>query len=71
MILRSLAASLDHSYKALRKTRECVLAVPGVDLARKAVDIGNCSATEVDKFKTFRLTQKPAAKVDAPLIGEC
>ncbi len=45
--------------------------MPGVDLAAEAVDRGNCSGTEVDKFETFRLTQKQAETVDARLISEC
>lgn len=61
----------DHSYEALRKTRECVLAVPGVDLAKKVVDIGNCSGADIDKFEAFGLTPVPAKKVAAPLIDEC
>jgi flavin reductase (DIM6/NTAB) family NADH-FMN oxidoreductase RutF len=61
----------DHSYKALRKSGECVIAIPTVDLAKKVVDIGNCSGDEVDKFKTFKLTAMPAGDVDAPLIKEC
>lgn len=36
------------SFRALRRTRECVLAVPGRDLAVQVVDIGNCSGREVD-----------------------
>ncbi len=59
------------SYRALRATRECVIAVPGVDLAEKTVKIGNCTGADVDKFKTFRLTPRPAAKVGAPLVAEC
>ncbi len=61
----------DYSYNALRATRECVLAVPGVDLAQKVVDIGNCSGDEVDKFEAFRLTQIPGKQVKAPLVKEC
>jgi flavin reductase (DIM6/NTAB) family NADH-FMN oxidoreductase RutF len=61
----------DHSYKALRKSGECVIAIPTVDLAKKVVDIGNCSGDEVDKFKTFKLTAMPARDVKAPLIKEC
>ncbi|QAY95594.1 flavin reductase [Methylovirgula ligni] len=61
----------DHSYKALRETGECVIAVPTVDLARKVVKIGNCSGAETDKFKKFRLTPLPAAEVGAPLVAEC
>jgi len=61
----------DHSYKALRATGECVLAVPGMDLARKVIDIGNCSGDELDKFDRFRLTQAPAKEVGAPLVAQC
>ncbi len=61
----------DHSYKALRATGECVIAVPTVDLAAKVVDIGNRSGREVDKFEAFRLTPVPAKEVAAPLISEC
>src|SRR5208282_886637 len=59
------------SYKALRATRECVIAVPTVDLASKVVDIGNCSGQDVNKFEAFGLTAVPAKKVAAPLIAEC
>lgn len=61
----------DYSYKALRITKECVVAIPTVDLADKVVDIGNCSGAEVDKFKTFNLTALPAENIQAPLIAEC
>ena len=61
----------DYSFTALCETKECVIAIPTVDLAGKVVDIGNCSGRDVDKFKTFRLTPKPADKVKAPLIAEC
>jgi flavin reductase (DIM6/NTAB) family NADH-FMN oxidoreductase RutF len=61
----------DHSYKALRASGECVIAIPTVDLARKVVDIGNCSGGEIDKFKRFRLTARPAKDVTAPWIGQC
>jgi flavin reductase (DIM6/NTAB) family NADH-FMN oxidoreductase RutF len=61
----------DHSYKALRDSGECVIAIPGVDLARKVVDIGNCSGDTIDKFAQFRLTPSPAKEVAPPLIAEC
>ena len=59
------------SCKALTKTRECVIAIPTVELAKKAVQIGSCSGAEIDKFKKFRLTALEATKVNAPLIEEC
>ena len=61
----------DFSYEALRKTGECVIAIPTVDLAQKVVDIGNVSGRDVDKFAKFGLTALPAGQVAAPLIAEC
>jgi flavin reductase (DIM6/NTAB) family NADH-FMN oxidoreductase RutF len=61
----------DFSHKAIKATHECVIAVPGADLAKKVVDIGNCSGADVDKFKKFRLTPKRAKLIEAPLIEEC
>jgi flavin reductase (DIM6/NTAB) family NADH-FMN oxidoreductase RutF len=61
----------DFSYAALRKTKQCVIAIPTVDLAAKVVDIGNCSGEDVDKFEVFNLTKVPAKMVVAPLIAEC
>lgn len=61
----------DHSYRALRESGECVIAIPTVDLAQTVVDIGNCSGAEIDKFEKFSLTPMPAGKVDAPLMAEC
>ncbi|MFG1479436.1 flavin reductase family protein [Xanthobacter sp. V4C-4] len=61
----------DFSHAALKATRQCVIAVPAVELARKVVGIGNCSGADTDKFASFGLTALPGEKVEAPLIGEC
>ncbi|HET6387732.1 flavin reductase family protein [Hyphomicrobium sp.] len=61
----------DYSYEALRSTKECVIAIPTVDLAKTVVDIGNCSGRDEDKFERFALTQVPGREVGAPLIKEC
>ena len=61
----------NHSFRALDKTRECVLAIPGADLLDIAVGIGTCSGADVDKFTKFHLTPVPAKIVQAPLIKEC
>lgn len=61
----------DYSFKALRATKECVIAIPTVDLASKVVDIGNCSGEDVDKFQAFQLTALQATHINAPLIAEC
>lgn len=61
----------DHSFAALRATKECVIAVPAVELAPKVVKIGNCSGRDTDKFAAFGLTPVAGAEVKAPLIKEC
>ena len=61
----------NHSFRALMKTKECVLAVPTVDIAETAIRIGDCSGANVDKFREFGLTPLPAADVSAPLVAEC
>jgi flavin reductase (DIM6/NTAB) family NADH-FMN oxidoreductase RutF len=66
-----IIGSWDYSYQALCSTKECVIAIPTVDLAAKVVDIGNCSGQDVDKFATFGLTPVRGKKVQAPLIAEC
>lgn len=61
----------DFSFKALKTTRECVIAIPSVELAPKIVQIGECSGRDVDKFARFGLTPAPASLVGAPLVAEC
>lgn len=61
----------NHSFAALRRKRECVIAIPGADLMKTAVDVGMCSGTDVDKFTKFHLTPKRASNVGAPLVAEC
>ncbi len=61
----------NHSYAALRNTRECVLSIPTVDLIDTAVGIGTCSGRDTDKFEKFGLTRVKARHVKAPLIREC
>ena len=66
-----VVSSADHSFAALRATGECVIAIPGVELARKVVAAGNCSGRNVDKFKMVGLTPLAAEVVAAPLVAEC
>ena len=59
------------SFSALRKTRECVISIPTVDMIDKVVGIGTCSGADTDKFEKFMLTPVKAKTVKAPLIKEC
>ena len=61
----------NYSFKALKKTRECVIAIPTVDMLDKVVRIGTCSGADTDKFARFNLTPMPGEVVKAPLIREC
>jgi flavin reductase (DIM6/NTAB) family NADH-FMN oxidoreductase RutF len=61
----------NHSFNMVRKSRECVINIPTVDLGAKVVGIGNSSGRDIDKFAEFGLTAGQASRVDAPLIEEC
>lgn len=66
-----IVSSADHSFTALFRTGECVIAIPSADMAEKVVAIGNCSGRDTDKFAEIGLTALSAEEVSAPLIGEC
>jgi flavin reductase (DIM6/NTAB) family NADH-FMN oxidoreductase RutF len=61
----------NYSREMIRKSKECVINIPTLDIASKVVSIGNCSGRETNKFEAFKLTPEPAKKVKAPLIKEC
>jgi flavin reductase (DIM6/NTAB) family NADH-FMN oxidoreductase RutF len=61
----------NYSCQALLKTRECVIALPTVEMSKTVVAIGSCSGSGADKFKKFKLTPLEADYVKAPLIKEC
>lgn len=61
----------NHSYAALRKSRECVIAIPTVDLIDTVVGVGTCSGADTDKFAKFGLTPFQGSHVRAPMIREC
>jgi flavin reductase (DIM6/NTAB) family NADH-FMN oxidoreductase RutF len=61
----------NHSFAALSRTRECVLAIPSVEIARKVARCGDVSGRDVDKLAAFGLTALPASEVAPPLVAEC
>jgi flavin reductase (DIM6/NTAB) family NADH-FMN oxidoreductase RutF len=61
----------NYSFEILKSTKECVINIPTLELAEKAVACGNTSGRRVDKFKALGLTPEPASIVAAPLIAEC
>jgi flavin reductase (DIM6/NTAB) family NADH-FMN oxidoreductase RutF len=66
-----IVSGRNFSFAALRRTRECVLAIPDERIARQAVRCGNVSGRDVDKFARIGLTPLPASAVRAPLVAEC
>jgi flavin reductase (DIM6/NTAB) family NADH-FMN oxidoreductase RutF len=52
----------------LRKNRECVIAIPTVDMLDKVVGIGTCSGKDTDMFGKFKLTPVQGKVVRSPLI---
>ena len=70
-IVGCIISDRDYTFDILRTTKECVLNIPTQELAKKVVGVGNTSGQTIDKFKKFGLTRLPAARVKAPLIGEC
>jgi len=66
-----VVSSANHSFAALRATRECVIAIPARALASKVVAVGNASGRDLDKFAAFGLTPAPAQRVAPPLVAEC
>ena len=70
-LVACVVSSADYSFAALRATKECVIAVPSLELAPKVVGIGNCSGRDVEKFARFNLTPAPAERVAPPLVAEC
>jgi flavin reductase (DIM6/NTAB) family NADH-FMN oxidoreductase RutF len=61
----------NHSYDMLRRSKQCVINLPTLDLLDTVVGVGNCHGADIDKFERFGLTAKRATKVTSPLIAEC
>lgn len=61
----------NHSFIALRKNKECVIAIPTVDMLDTVVGIGMCSGADTDKFAKFKLTPVQGKVVRPLLIKEC
>jgi flavin reductase (DIM6/NTAB) family NADH-FMN oxidoreductase RutF len=70
-LIGCVVSNRNHSYGLLKKSRECVINIPTVDIAEKVVGCGNTTGAKTDKFRKFGLTPVTAAVVHAPLIEEC
>jgi flavin reductase (DIM6/NTAB) family NADH-FMN oxidoreductase RutF len=70
-IVGCVISNRNYTFDILKTTKECVINIPTVELAEKAVSCGNISGRQVDKFNAFSLTPVAASCVKAPLIDEC
>ncbi|MEA2117816.1 flavin reductase family protein [Halovibrio sp. HP20-50] len=70
-LIGCVIAAGNHSHELVRHSGECVINIPAASLVDTVVGIGNCSGSEVDKFKSFELTPAKSEKVSAPRIEEC
>ena len=61
----------NYSFELLKKSKECAINIPTVELASKIVGVGNCTGAKIDKFKKFNFSKKVASKIKTPLIEEC
>lgn len=66
-----VVSNRNHSFGLLKATRECVIAIPSVEIAEKVVACGNTTGAKLDKFAKFDLTPKAASTVGAPLVAQC
>jgi flavin reductase (DIM6/NTAB) family NADH-FMN oxidoreductase RutF len=66
-----VVSNRNHSFLALKATKECAINIPTADLAAAVVGAGNTSGRRLDKFKAFGLTPVPASQIGPPLIEEC
>jgi len=58
----------NHSFEMIRRSKECVINIPTVDLVQTVVGIGNSTGVKVNKFKKFGLTPVLTENVKAPPI---
>ena len=70
-IIGCIISNRNYSFDILKKTKECVINIPTVEIIKKVVACGSTSGKKLDKFKKFKLTPAEASSVNAPLIEEC
>ncbi|MCU7619345.1 flavin reductase family protein [Chryseobacterium sp. PBS4-4] len=70
-LIGCMISSGNHSFELIRKSKECVIIIPTLELSQTVVAIGNCSGADVDKFNEFDLDIKDGDLVKAPLLENC
>jgi flavin reductase (DIM6/NTAB) family NADH-FMN oxidoreductase RutF len=70
-IVACVVSNRNYTFGLLKSSKECVINIPTVELAKQTVECGNSTGRKIDKFKKFHLTPMAASLVRAPLIDEC
>lgn len=70
-LLGCVVSNRDYSFSLLSSSKECVINIPTLELAKKVVGCGNTTGKKIDKFATFNLTKIGGTLVKAPMIDEC
>lgn len=70
-LVACLLSNRNYSFELLKRSRECVINIPTVELSKQVVGCGNTTGRTTDKFSRFGLTPTSATCVKAPLIREC
>lgn len=61
----------NYTFGLLKNLKECVVAVPTVEMASTVVKVGNCSGRNVNKFRKFGIAIRRGSSVRAPLLPQC
>jgi flavin reductase (DIM6/NTAB) family NADH-FMN oxidoreductase RutF len=70
-IVGCVISDRNYTFGILKATRECVINIPTVELARQVVRCGNTTGRRVDKFKICGWTPMASSKVKPPRIDQC
>jgi flavin reductase (DIM6/NTAB) family NADH-FMN oxidoreductase RutF len=70
-LIGCVISSGNHSFNLIRKSKECVINIPTLELMNTVVAIGNCSGSEIDKFEKFDMAVQDGKFVKAPLLKNC
>lgn len=70
-IVGCVISNRNYTFNMLKASKECVINIPTMELAKQVTGCGNTSGREVDKFKKFHFTPTVASSIKAPMIDEC
>ena len=66
-----VVSNRNYSFENLCETKECVINIPTMEIAKEVVACGNVSGRNQDKFKKYGLTAESSTCVKPPRIAEC